>query len=106
MPSYKNTAEEWNNLPSPCTVCNNLLTDHDEIQKGVHIDCKEREFYGDLSMDSGAGESDYPVSLTFTSSKFIVTAFGHDREHCEDRLQCILKGRYKDHKGDREFESK
>lgn len=57
-----------------------------------------------LSDDAGAGESDYPCSLTFTSSKFIVTAFGHDREHCEDVLQCVLLGRFKDHEGDREFE--
>ena len=61
------------------------------------------ESEGNLEMDAGAGESDYSHSLTFTSSKFIVTAFGHDREHCEDVLQCVLAGRFKDHAGDREF---
>lgn len=49
---------------------------------------------GNLEMDAGAGESDYPASITFTSSKFIVTAFGYDREHCEDVLQCVLLGRF------------
>lgn len=58
---------------------------------------------GNLEMDAGAGASDYSHSLTFTSSKFIVTAFGHDREHCEDVLQCVLLGRFKNHEGDREF---
>jgi hypothetical protein len=57
-----------------------------------------------LEMDAGAGKSDYTYSLTFTSSKFIVTAFGHDRDHCEDVLQCVLLGKFKDHEGDREFE--
>lgn len=56
-----------------------------------------------LEMDAGAGESDYPHSLIFTSSKFVITAFGHDREHCEDVLQCVLLGRFKDHEGDSEF---
>jgi hypothetical protein len=57
-----------------------------------------------LEMDAGAGKSDYTYSLTFTSSKFIVTAFGHDRDHCEDVLQCVLLGKFKDHECDREFE--
>lgn len=56
-----------------------------------------------LEMDAGAGESDYPFVLIFTSDKFVISAFGFDPEHCEDRLQCILKGRYKDHTGDREI---
>lgn len=56
-----------------------------------------------LEMDARAGESDYSHSLIFTSDKFIVTAFGHDREHCEDVLDCVLRGRFGHHEGDREF---
>lgn len=55
-------------------------------------------------LDAGAGESDFPCSLTFTSSKFIVTAFGYTEEHCEDVLQCVLLGRFAKHEGDREFQ--
>jgi hypothetical protein len=58
-----------------------------------------------LEMDAGAGGNDYSHSLIFTSSKFVITAFGHDREHCEDVLQCILRGRFADQEGDREYEN-
>ena len=47
--------------------------------------------------------SDYPAAIIFTSDKFIVTALGYNEEHCEDVLQCVLLGRFKDHEGDREF---
>ena len=78
-----------------------ISPEHDEFD--ALTGNSEQELYGDLSMDAGAGESDYSVSLTFTSSKFIVIAFGHDRGHSEDVLQCVLKGRFHDKKGDREF---
>jgi len=55
-----------------------------------------------LEHDAGAGKSDYERSLTFTSSKFIVIAFGHDRDHCEDVLDNVLRGRYADAPGDLE----
>lgn len=55
-----------------------------------------------LAMDAGAGKSDYTRSLIFTTDKFVITAFGHDRDHCEDVLQCVLKGRFEDYTGDRE----
>jgi hypothetical protein len=73
----------------------------DELNSSFQ-DVIERE-QDNLEMDAESGESDYPASLTFTSDKFIVTAFGYDREHCDDVLQCVLRGRFKDHKGDREY---
>ncbi len=63
---------------------------------------KQTEELG-LEHDAGAGQSDYSHSLTFTSSKFIVIAFGHDRDHCEDVLANVLHGRHADADGDKEI---
>ncbi|MBK8468140.1 MAG: hypothetical protein IPL32_20185 [Chloracidobacterium sp.] len=70
----------------------------------VHVGQHHRDNPNErLEMDAGAGHSDYPSELIFTSDKFVVTAFGYDREHCEDVLQCVLHGRFGDHEGDREW---
>lgn len=58
-----------------------------------------------VEMDAGAGANDYATSLTFTSSKFIVIAFGHNDDHAEDVLQCVLLGKFSDAAGDREMET-
>lgn len=91
-----------------CPLCDH--SEHGEIcseyPNGFRCRCTATEpaSEGNLEMDAGAGASDYSHSLTFTSSKFIVIAFGHDQEHCEDVLQCVLRGRFHDQEGDREYE--
>jgi len=82
----------FHSVPNPATE---LSTPHRKRQRRLSME-------NNLEMDAGAGAIDYSHSLIFTSSKFVITAFGHDREHCEDVLQCVLLGRFQDHEGDRE----